>query len=222
MTNSNLKIHALVPLRSGSKSIPHKNIKAIAGKPLCAWVLEAASKCNLIDDIYVSTDGSEIREVVEALKLGAKVVSRPPECATDEATTESVMLDFISQIDSDIIITIQATSPQLTELDLSLALQQFKSENLDSMLTAVRSKRFYWTDNCKPINYNPMQRPRRQDFNGTLMENGAFYITKREILERYKCRLGGNIGIYVMPESAATEIDEPDDWLRVEKDLLKK
>jgi N-acylneuraminate cytidylyltransferase len=216
------KVNALIPLRKGSKSIPGKNIKTIAGKPLCQWVLESAINCEVIDNVYVSTDGEEIKAVVESLRLGVKIISRSPECATDEATTESVIFDFISQVDSDIIITIQATSPQLTTQDLNLALQQFKSENLDSMLTAVRSKRFYWSDDHKPINYNPMQRPRRQDFNGTLMENGAFYITKREILEQYKCRLGGKIGIYVMNESTATEIDEPDDWLRVERDLLRK
>lgn len=222
MTKSNIKIHALIPLRGGSKSIPQKNIKPIAGKPLCAWVLEAASKSNLIEDVYVSTDSLEICEVVNALNLGVKIVSRPAEFATDEASTESVLLHFISQIDSDIIITIQATSPQLTTQDLNSAISQFENENLDSMLATVRSKRFFWTDDCKAINYNPMQRPRRQEFKGTLMENGAFYITRREILEQYKCRLGGKIGIFEMSDLAATEIDEPDDWLRVEKDLMRR
>jgi N-acylneuraminate cytidylyltransferase len=114
------KIIALIPLRQGSKSIPKKNIRLIAGKPLCQWVLEAAVNCEAINDVYVSTDGEEIRGIVDSFDLGVKIISRPPEYATDDASTESVMLHFISQIESDIIITIQATSPQLTAQDLSL------------------------------------------------------------------------------------------------------
>jgi len=54
------------------------------------------------------------------------------------------------------------------------------------------------------------------------MENGAFYITKRNILERHQCRLGGKIGIYEMDESTAVEIDEPEDWGRVETILKNR
>ena len=54
------------------------------------------------------------------------------------------------------------------------------------------------------------------------MENGAFYITRREVLERFCCRLGGKIGIYEMPPNTAIEIDEPEDWGRVECMLESK
>lgn len=211
---------ALIPLRGGSKSIPKKNIKLIAGKPLCAWVLESAVTCNLIDDVYVSTDSEEIAQVVDDLNLGVKLIIRPPELATDSASTESVMLHFAENIDFDVLTTIQATSPQLTSLHLDNAIKQFTNEKLDSMLSAVRTKRFFWNDNGTPINYEPKKRPRRQDFNGTLMENGAFYLTKRNILEKYKCRLGGKIGVFEMPEETMLEIDEPSDWDAISK-LLK-
>ncbi|MEL7035972.1 MAG: acylneuraminate cytidylyltransferase family protein [Cyanobacteria bacterium J06592_8] len=207
-----MKTLALIPLRGGSKSIPKKNIKEIAGKPLCAWVLEAATHAQHIDTVYVSTDSVEIETVVHSLNLNVKVIQRPKELATDEASTESVMLHFIEQIACDCLVTIQATSPVLLSKHLDNALQQFESQNLDSMLSAVRSKRFFWNDNGIPLNYNPLKRPRRQEFTGTLMENGAFYITRCSILEKYKCRLGGKIGIYEMPENSAVEIDELDDW----------
>ena len=95
-------------------------------------------------------------------------------------------------------------------------LARFERDRLDSLLSAVRTKRFFWQDDASPINYDPLHRPRRQDFAGTLMENGAFYITRRTILEQYRCRLGGRIGIHEMPERNALEIDEPEDWARVE------
>ena len=208
---------ALVPLRGGSKSIPKKNIKFLAGKPMAAWALEAAVNCSAIGTVYVSTDSEEIADVVEGLELGIKVIKRPSEYATDEASTEAVMLHFMRQVEFDVLVTVQATSPLLKPEDLNKALIQFNNNQLESMLSAVRIKRFLWQDNASPINYNPMHRPRRQDFLGTLMENGAFYITRREILQRHLCRLGGRIGIYEMDESTAVEIDEPEDWLRVER-----
>ena len=212
----------LIPLRGGSKSIPKKNIKPIAGKPLSAWTLEAAVGSAQIDAVYVSTDSDEIADVVQGLGLGVKVISRPAEFATDSASTESVMLHFMRDLEFDVLVTIQATSPLLAAHDLDEAMTQFRDQQLDSMLSAVRTKRFFWNDDASPINYDPLHRPRRQDFPGTLMENGAFYITKREVLECYQCRLGGKIGIYEMDESTAVEIDEPEDWERVERLLLQR
>ena len=212
---------ALIPLRGGSKSIPKKNIKPIAGKPLCAWTLEAAATATLIDTVYVSTDCAEISAVVQSLGLGVHIIDRPAELATDEASTEAVMLHFMAHVAFERLVTIQATSPQLRAQELDEALIKFDRNGLDSLLSAVRTKRFFWNDDGTPINYDPFQRPRRQEFTGTLMENGAFYVTRREILERHRCRLGGRIGIYEMPEESAIEIDEPDDWEMVERSLAK-
>jgi CMP-N-acetylneuraminic acid synthetase len=216
------KTIALIPLRGGSKSIPNKNIKILFEKPLAYWVLLASKNSLLIDDIYVSTDSEEIANTVTAMNLGVNIIFRPLEYATDEASTESVMLHFMSKIDFDVLVTIQATSPLLTGINIDDAITQFQLLKFDSMLSAVRAKRFFWSDDGKAINYDPLHRPRRQDFLGTLMENGAFYLTKREILERFQCRLGGNIGIYEMNASTAVEIDEPEDWDFVERLLMQR
>ena len=80
------------------------------------------------------------------------------------------------------------------------------------MLSVVRMNRFFWNDDGEPINYDYFKRPRRQEFKGTLMENGAFYITKLKILEQYKCRLGGKIDFFEMSQENAIEIDEVNDW----------
>lgn len=210
-------IMALIPLRGGSKGIPQKNIKLIAGKPLAQWVIDEANKSKLFDYIYVSTDCDEITSIVK----NVNVLKRPAQYATDTATTESVMLHITENVDFDVLTTIQATSPQITVADLTLAIIKFKEENLDSMFSAHRVKKFFWTDDIKPINYNPFHRPMRQQWNGTIVENGAFYITKKEILTQYKCRLGGKIGAYVM-DKEIIDIDDMDDWERVEKLLLRE
>lgn len=217
-----MKCISVVPLRGGSKSIPKKNIKKIAGKPLCYWTLHAAVQLKDIDEVYISTDSDEVADIVNNLNLGVKIIMRPAEYATDEASTESVLLHFMENIEFDHLVTIQATSPLLTSTDLDRAINNFQSENYDSMLSCVRTKRFFWNDNVTPINYDPLNRPRRQEFNGTLMENGAFYITKREILEKYQCRLSGKVGIYEMDESTSIEIDEPEDWDKVEQLLIQR
>lgn len=214
-----LKIVALVPLRGGSKSIPYKNIKYIAGKPLCMWVLEAASLSKFISEVYVSTDSDKIIDVVTDSSLSVKILKRDPMLATDTATTESVMLDFMNKVDFNILVTVQATSPLTRTIDIDSAIKYFLEKEYDSLLTGVRVKKFFWSDDNTPVNYNPANRPRRQDFKAFIMENGAFYITKRSILEKQKCRLGGKIGIYEMDPETSNEIDETEDWDIVENIL---
>ena len=213
---------ALLPLRGGSRSIPLKNIKPIAGHPLCYWVLKAACDAIGPSNVYVSTESKEITSVVHSLNMGVAVVKRPDELATDTASTESVMLHFAQEVTFNTLITLQATSPMTTSGDITKALDLFSSGGHDSLVTGVPWRRFFWTPEGKPVNYDPLHRPRRQDMEGWIMENGAFYITKHSILDQYKCRLGGNIGIYVMDPEAAAEIDEPEDWALVEQLLMKR
>lgn len=213
---------ALVPLRGGSKSIPEKNILNIAGKPLCAWVLEAACLSGVFQKVVVSTDSPKISDVVRNLQLPIEILDRPAELATDDASTESVMLHAAKALSFDVLATIQATSPLLTKQDLQEAHRLFSAGDYDSLLTAVRVKRFFWNDDATAWNYVPHQRPRRQEFGGSFMENGAFYFTKRHILENHRSRLGGRICIYQMPDESDIEIDEPSDWGIVERRLLAR
>jgi len=211
----------LVPLRGGSKSIPLKNIKELAGKPMCAWVLEEALKVPCIDRVFVSTDSPEIAETVKGIDARIGIVERPSELARDASSTESVMLHFAGFVPFDYLFTIQATSPLTRAADLQEGFERLIANGWDSLLTGVRAKRFFWTSDGKPLNYDPRRRPRRQDFEGVLMENGAFYITRRDILEKCECRLGGKIGVYEMDSTHAAELDEPADWAVLE-DLLRK
>ncbi len=215
-------ISALIPLRGGSKSIPGKNIKMMCGKPLCAWVIEAAIKSKLINDVIVSTDSYEISNVVRSINRNIHIIERDKSLAEDDTPTELVMIDTIGRINSDILITLQATSPLTTHNNINNAISLFLENKYDSLFTAVRTKRFYWNTNAQPLNYDPQNRPTRQNFKGTFMENGAFYITSKELLLKNKCRLGGKIGIYEMSQESSVEIDEPEDWPIVENILMNR
>ena len=221
------KYIALIPARGGSKSIPLKNIKKIAGKPLIYWTIEAAINCSKIEKVYLSTDSEKIIDVARNIKNEKIViVNRSPETATDTASTESVMIEFANFHDFENIILIQATSPLLTSKDLEGAIMTFESYEADSLLSVVEQKRFIWNKSSdhfvKPLNYDPLNRPRRQEFKGYLVENGAFYITSKKLLQETKCRISGNIAYYKMPEETYYEIDELADWEIIEKLLLSR
>lgn len=219
------KYVAFIPARGGSKSIPLKNIKSIAGKPLILWSIEAALNCEKIDKVYLSTDSDEISNVANRIKdKRFEVIGRNPSTATDTATTESAMLDFSESHIFDNIILIQATSPLLTSKDLTNAIELHENSSMDSLLSVVRQKRFVWKEQdsnlAVPVNYNPMRRPRRQEFEGYLVENGAIYITTYNSLKNLECRMSRNVISYEMPEETYYELDEPTDWIIIEQ-LLK-
>lgn len=216
---------AFIPVRGGSKSIPLKNIKPFCGKPLVCWNIEALEQCEEVDEIIVATDSDKIEETVTSQPYKkTKVYRRSAENACDTASTESVMLEYIhyAQLpDDDIFMLVQATSPLTETVHFTEALDLYGKGEYDSILTCVRNYRFFWNEDGTSMNYDYKNRPRRQNFSGMLMENGAFYINKvRNILESGN-RLSGHIGIYEMPEYTATEIDEPDDWIVLEN-LMRK
>lgn len=219
-------IIAFIPVRGGSKSIPLKNIKLFCGKPLVCWNIEALERCELIDLIIVATDSDEIENVVISRDYKkTKIYRRSAESATDTSTTESVMLEYINyaKLDDDtIFMLVQATSPLTDDIHFTEAIQMYKKGEYDSILTCVRNYRFFWTTEGTSLNYDYMNRPRRQNFDGILMENGAFYINKVCNILSSKNRLSGHIGIYEMPEYTANEIDEPSDWLILENIMSKK
>ena len=216
---------AFIPVRGGSKSIPLKNIKPFCGKPLVCWNIEALEQCEEVDNIIVATDSDEIEKTVTSQPYKkTKIYRRSAENACDTASTESVMLEYIhyAQLpDNNIFMLVQATSPLTETVHFTEALSMYGKGEYDSILTCVRNYRFFWNGDGTSMNYDYKNRPRRQNFSGMLMENGAFYINKvRNILESGN-RLSGHIGIYEMPEYTATEIDEPDDWMVLEN-LMRK
>lgn len=223
---------AFIPVRGGSKSIPLKNIKEINGRPLVYWTVRAACACEKIDKVYVATDSVKIKNTIADFvnREGGKfekvsIISRSEESASDTASTEFAMLEFADDYEFDNIVLIQATSPLLQSSDLDRGFAEFEKKGVESVISVVRQKRFNWRYNDKglvePINYDVYNRPRRQEFDGYLVENGAFYITRKKDLLKSKNRISGNISAVVMCEDSFVEIDEPSDWFIVEA-LMKK
>lgn len=226
------KYIAFIPVRGGSKSIPLKNIKPICNRPLVYWTLDAAVQCPEIDKVYLYTDSDDIKQSVQKYvqenSCNKKLfcIDRPSETATDTASTELAMLSFINTYENfSHMILIQATSPLLKSSDLSRGICSYEEGRYDSLLSVVPQKRFHWKKNENsyiPSNYDYKNRPRRQEFEGYLVENGAFYINRRENILRDSCRLSGLVGVSEMSEDSYVEIDEPSDWAIVEHLLAKQ
>ena len=216
-----MSIIAFIPARGGSKSILQKNIKVFCGKPLIFWNLQELQNSE-VDEIIVATDSDEIKSIVNAFNFSkVKVYDRSKKNSQDISSTESVMLEYINSSsisNEDTFMLVQATSPFTQSVHFNEGLELFIEH--DSILTCCESKRFSWRKG-KALNYDIYNRPRRQEHKGTLIENGAFYISSVADIKSTKNRISGDIGIYEMPEYTYTEIDEPEDWT-VAESLMKR
>lgn len=221
-----MKKIGIIPLRKDSKGIPGKNKKKIVGRPLFCWVLTEAIFSNL-DEVYVFTDDSAIIEYVEReyhWTSKVKALLRNEENANDTASTESVLKEFSEKINKeyDILCLLQATSPLTLAADINNSLAKITTDSFDSSVTVVQTHRFTWNSDGTPQNYDVFNRPRRQDFDGLLIENGAVYCTTKEAFLQSNNRVSGSIGLVKMPEETLLEIDSLSDWNIIENLLIKR
>ncbi|SDP19603.1 acylneuraminate cytidylyltransferase family protein [Desulforhopalus singaporensis] len=212
------KAIAFVPVRCGSKSIKLKNIKLFCGRPLVWWVLAALEESRTVGKIYVATDCDEIANVVTNMQFSrVAIYRRSLENSQDTSSTEDAIFEFLANnpLPEDVpFYLVQATSPFTTSEQLDDAFDLFIESKADSLLTCTRIKKFLWSEDGIPLNYDYRFRPRRQDFSGVLVENGAFYITTVGAVLRAKNRLSGKIAVFEMDdERTSYELDEEIDWI---------
>ncbi|MCW7536791.1 acylneuraminate cytidylyltransferase family protein [Aquabacterium sp. A7-Y] len=201
---------ALIPARGGSKGIPRKNIRLIAGKPLIAWTIEAALSSKLIDRCVVSTEDAEIAEV--AKQFGAEVLTRPAELATDVASTDDVMQHALAAFpETSIIVLLQCTSPIRDRDLIDRAVQRFIDTDADSLATGFT---------CKYKEYGTKS-TRRQDYAGFFYDDGNIYINKADLV-RAGDRFGQRLERMEIDREQNIDIDEPFDFWLAEKILEKR
>lgn len=215
-----------IPLRKGSKGIPGKNKKKLLGRPLFCWVLGEAIASQL-DTVYVFTDDEEIITFINKeyhWTNKVKTILRSDASATNTASTEMGMKEFVNQLEEpfDFLCLLQATSPFTEAQDINNCLESVENGTNDSALTVVNTHRFTWTSDGKPKNYDVFNRPRRQDFDGLLIENGACYVTTSDAFRESRNRISGNIATVPMAEDSLTEIDTLTDWKIVEELLAAR
>lgn len=209
---------AVIPARGGSKQVPRKNVRPLAGVPLVAHTIGHARQSSSIGRVIVSTDDDEIASVSKS--AGAEVLARPKDLASDTATSEAVLVHALTWLRSegkspDLVVFLQCTSPVRKKDDIDGAIEAVASEGADSLLSVCRSHSFLWRPGPKgaeAINYDPSNRKRRQDLPPEFVENGSLYIFKPWVLDKLNCRLGGKIALFEMDYWSSFQIDSEEDF----------
>lgn len=220
-------ILGLIPARGGSKGIPRKNIKLIAGKPLIAWTIEAALRSGMLSAVVVTTDDEEIAEV--ARRHGAQVpFMRPAELAQDGTPGVDPVLHALDMLPShDTVLLLQPTSPLRTTADINDCIEQARRLKAPCMVSVSEAQQHpYWM-----YRLDAEQRlrtlldvphvTRRQDLPPVYAANGALYYADAAWLRARRTFITTDTAAYVMPAQRAVDLDTLLDWKLAEL-LLKE
>ncbi|ASK35492.1 CMP-N-acetylneuraminic acid synthetase [Alcanivorax sp. N3-2A] len=215
---------ALITARGGSKGIPGKNIKPLAGKPLIAWSIEAARASRYLDRLVVSSDAGDILEV--ARRYGAEVpFTRPEALAADDTGSMEVILHALQALDQpyDYLLLLQPTSPFRTAADIDDALEQTVREGASLTVSVARLKKhpmfMYKVEGGKLVPFldNAGTQLRRQDMPAAFEHNGALYIARVPYLLQARSFNTPEATPYVMDGPVNLDIDTPEDWEQAER-----
>jgi len=226
-----MRIVGIIPARGGSKGIPRKNIKLLAGKPLVTYSIEAAIKSKYIERVIVSTEDKEIAEVSRS--FGAEIIERPIELAQDETKTAPVIAQVVDELNKagyipDIIVLLQPTSPLRDENIIDAALEQLIHSDKDSIFAGHHAGRTMPLWKQKPDGslealYDYHLRPRRQEahlMEPMFCENGSFYAIRYDAFLKTKDFIGNNVCFYEMEWQV--DVDTLQDFQAAENILLKR
>jgi len=228
-----LNIIGLILARGGSKRIPNKNIKYLGGKPLIAWTIETAILSKAFTKIVVSTDCAEIAQV--ALKYGAEVPwLRPAELSTDESLSIDAVLHAISWMSElclnvDGVMLLQPTSPFRTKNTILSAINSFKMNNLNPVVSFDKASIFpEWcfrkeSNGLSPILGWDAVKKRSQDIRPALQLNGLVYLASPQYLIQNLNFLGpSTLPLICDDPNESIDIDTIDDWMLAEQVLNLK
>lgn len=211
---------AIIPARGGSKGIPKKNIKLFCNKPLISWSIRQAINAQSIDSVWVTSDCDEILQIAE--KFGARTIKRPDSLSSDQSSSESAWIHAIEyigslNIDVDLVIGMQATSPLRSSLDIDQAVNSFRNTAADSLFTSYTIEDYFIWEQTQDgifsgVNHDHLNRKRRQNIGKKFLENGSFYLFKPEGLIQSNNRLHGKINTFSMDGFKRFQIDSHEDF----------
>jgi CMP-N,N'-diacetyllegionaminic acid synthase len=208
------KTIAIILCKGNSKGVKNKNIKKFSGKPLMYWTIQSLKESSIIKEIYISSDSDRILNYAKKQKIIC--IKRPKNLTHSRSQSEDSILHSIKHIKSDFdyIVFPQVTSPLRPKNIFDKSLRYFFKKKFDSLFSSnIPSKIFLWNENQKlKPKYNINKRPMRQDIKKIFLENGSFYIFKKNGFVKSKNRLFGKIGTYLVDKKYSYDIDEEIDF----------
>ena len=229
-----LRILGLIPARGGSKGVPRKNIKPLAGQPLLAYTAEAALAARQLARVVLSTDDEEIAAVGRACGLDAPFL-RPAELAQDTTPTLPVVKHALRWLMDageafDAVCLLQPTNPLRSAADIDGCISLFIEQAADtvfSMLAVPAEHNPHWvyfktadgslrlsTGESAPI-------PRRQLLPAAYHREGSVYVTRTSVVLEQNSLYGARVVGYEMDAARSVNIDTPDDWEQAERYLSR-
>ena len=207
----------MIPARLGSKRIKKKNLRLLAGRPLVCYVVDKCKQAEVFDDIYINSEADIFKNI--ANDQGIKFYKRPQYLATDDATNDMFVLDFIKNIKCDIIIQINPTSPLITVNDIKAFVNKMIEGNYDT-LHSVKEEQIEAIYENKPLNFNQMKpMPRSQELKPIIIfSSGIMGWKSDKYFENIK-HLGsatyggdGKTGYFILRGFSTIDIDSEEDW----------
>jgi CMP-N,N'-diacetyllegionaminic acid synthase len=214
---------AITPARGGSKGVPRKNIKLLAGKPLVQHTIDAARACPLIDRYVVNSEDDEILALAEG--VGVETQGRPEDYWHDNTFQEvdRLLQWAVRDLEArgaaiDVVVLLYPTAPLRRTAHITQCIDLVLNQGFDSALTLREDRSYTWkrTDphyGVEPVNYDPKKRgPNQLEGWNQWVENKAVYAVRRDLLMETGCRLGGKIGFVEMSKLESIDIDRPEDF----------
>lgn len=231
------KVLALIPARGGSNSIPRKNIKSFAGKPLIAWSIETAKNSGAVDRVVVTTEDQEIADISK--QFGAEIpFMRPMELAEDATPSLPVLQHAVQWLKDnegyypDYVLLLEPTSPARKPFHIKEAVDIASKSDCDSVIALGEvpgHHNFHWQvelqgDKAVLVDGSPWHKviSRRHDLPMTYFRNGALYLFKPDLLFAPEPSLyGSDVRGYVVDEKYSVDIDTLKDWKEAEPRFLR-
>jgi CMP-N,N'-diacetyllegionaminic acid synthase len=229
------EVLGVIPARGGSKGVPRKNIRPLAGKPLIHYTVEAARKSRLLNRVVVSTDDVEIAELVS--NMGNEVLKRPEDLARDDTPMVAVIQHVLSLLAEDgyhpeIIVLLQPTAPLRRAEHIDDCLELISATGVNSVVSVSLVPGHFHPDwqfiisesgELQAISGRRLVelKTRRQDLSRTYTRNGALYVVRREAFIQRESLLAPPCKAYIMAPEDSVNIDSEEDIWVAERYLLQ-
>ena len=215
------KIVAMLPARLGSKRIKKKNLRLLDGRPLVCHILSAAKEAEVFADIYINSEADIFADIAQ--EYGIKFYKRNEDLASDSATNDMFIFDFINNIQCDIIVQINPTSPLISPEDIKDFVRTMLENDYDT-LHSVKEEQIEGLFKNKAINFDPMKEmPRSQDLSPIILFSSAIMGWKIDKYRRNMAEYGsatyggdGKTGYFPLRGFATIDIDNEIDFQMAE------
>lgn len=221
----------IVPARGGSKGIPGKNIRLLAGRSLLCYAVDTARASGVVDRIIVSTDSEKIAEVARA--AGAEVpFLRPPELAQDTTPMLPVVRHAVEVIEREhcvpeIVVLLQPTAPLRRPHHVIDAVALLRKTKADSVVSVVEMPSHLSPDYVMRLEHGRLAPylpegaviTRRQDTRKAFVRDGTVYACWRRTLMEHDSIYGDECRALIIPSEESVTVDTPEDWAVAERRL---